>query len=160
VDVEFEQVEERVGQGDGAVQGAGAGVGKGEWRGGFGAEGEGDILEVAVRVGYVFACFAVVCMLARTLDEEAHARESGREWGITMAYIVRLRHVTGTLSLLCQGWSCGDSVFVIARIVDVKSVQGRKRTGCAFILAEGLNVQLLVPHWNLQGQAMTTGPDF
>lgn len=51
MDVVFEEVEERVGECDGAVLGGGGFVWEGERGGGLVAGGEGDVLEVSVGVG-------------------------------------------------------------------------------------------------------------
>jgi hypothetical protein len=53
VQVVFEEVEERIGQGDGAVDVCGPGEGEGERVGGFGAGGEGRVLEVTAFVRHL-----------------------------------------------------------------------------------------------------------
>ena len=94
MDEEFEQVIEFVGE---EVDGAGLCLGEevleGEGLRGFVADGEGDVLEVAMAVGDLYVQYIVSVL-----------RSSGRSGGCweiltcSPVSIVLLRHVTGTIS--------------------------------------------------------------
>lgn len=89
VDVEFEEVEERVGDGcDGAIERCVYTISEGEWLACFGASRKGDILEVVLFVLDVLAGFSEFMLASFTTGNLTSGKEQ-------RAYIDRFKQVTG-----------------------------------------------------------------